>query len=748
MEIGDVNHIISDALGVFPRITRPLAQLVLRKTKGNPLFVLECIRSLVDRGLLRYSFRERCWIWDTDMIASAHIADNVTGLLSTKMTSLAAITQTALKLAACFGNSISSVIVDLMSADPDFSSFRKELVNAVEEGFMINDGPGYKFCHDNVQESAYSLIPTEDLSQFHYRLGMHLYDKANGQQLESLIFVIVDQINRGAVPDAFRVTIADLNHRAASKAMGNTNIVAAYVYASAAVKLLPHDHWKSQYTLSRNVFLLLGNAAYTDGRIDEARSALDQIFQHVKSMKDKVDAYYLKISLLHESQEAKQAYDLCAEVLKALGETFPATLSPNDESILSRIKAIRTTLSAMNDTALMDMDTMKNPHHVSLMRFYSQMTILAYFSNPPMFKQFALRLLELTFDHGVSKYSIMGLVQFATVLNGKLVGDIGESYKVGKMAWKLMTRFDATDLLPGVYLSYYGYIAVHIEPLQACADMLKRGFEVGLCTGDSFIGFINGAHYVQKSLLSGRNLASLETECDYYIRLIDSHSQVMCKMYMGGLHDTIAKLISNETSIDCDKADETRCADVSESQTFYRVVQCFWQGHYDRCMYYSEKYSDNADMSLLKSITITFLGALAFFHSRKKVTPNHRLWKSAKKALTFMKEKGEHNSWNYNNKIKLLEAELSSVTCTPEGASEVMNTYNASIRAARASKFIHEEGLACEFAALHCLKLGQTKDALDLFSKAKTCYSEWGSNVKVESIEKQIEKIATKIGPL
>lgn len=62
------------------------------------------------------------------------------------------------------------------------------------------------------------------------------------------------------------------------------------------------------------------------------------------------------------------------------------------------------------------------------------------------------------------------------VLGGKLVHDVEGAYRVGKMALKLLERFDdSTDLLPSVYLVYYGYIAVHIEPFQSCADMLKRG---------------------------------------------------------------------------------------------------------------------------------------------------------------------------------------------------------------------------------------------------------------------------------
>ena len=38
LEVEDVNHMISDTLGVFPRISMPLSQLVLRKTKVSEIY--------------------------------------------------------------------------------------------------------------------------------------------------------------------------------------------------------------------------------------------------------------------------------------------------------------------------------------------------------------------------------------------------------------------------------------------------------------------------------------------------------------------------------------------------------------------------------------------------------------------------------------------------------------------------------------------------------------------------------------
>jgi predicted ATPase len=84
----EMNLMISGALGMFPRLCRSLSQVVFRKTGGNPFFVQTFLRSLVDKGLLKYNLRGRSWVWDDTKINSENITPNVLDLVSAKMTTL------------------------------------------------------------------------------------------------------------------------------------------------------------------------------------------------------------------------------------------------------------------------------------------------------------------------------------------------------------------------------------------------------------------------------------------------------------------------------------------------------------------------------------------------------------------------------------------------------------------------------------------------------------------------------------
>ncbi len=68
LEAADLNALVSDALGLFPRMSQSLSDIIQRKTEGNPFYVLEFLKSLVERNLLYYSLRERRWLWEAERI--------------------------------------------------------------------------------------------------------------------------------------------------------------------------------------------------------------------------------------------------------------------------------------------------------------------------------------------------------------------------------------------------------------------------------------------------------------------------------------------------------------------------------------------------------------------------------------------------------------------------------------------------------------------------------------------------------
>ncbi len=90
----------------------------------------------------------------------------------------------------------------------------------------------------------------------------------------------------------------------------------------------------------------------------------------------------------------------------------------------------------------------------------------------------------------------------------------------------------------------------------------------------------------------------------------------------------------------------------------------------------------------------------------------------------------------------MLEAEQFSLQ---NKNSEAEASYLAAIDSARSSGFVHEQGLACELAGYHCKNVGDISRACSFFDQAKRCYTEWGSQMKVDSVTQQLDTLSDNV---
>ncbi|MEL6417116.1 MAG: AAA family ATPase, partial [Pseudomonadota bacterium] len=99
-----VNQILSTALRTDVDETDRLSAVLYRKTEGNPFFVNELLKSLVDDGLIRFERAQGRWTWDVDAINKADVGSDVVDFLLGNLGKLPDETKQTLRMAACIGH--------------------------------------------------------------------------------------------------------------------------------------------------------------------------------------------------------------------------------------------------------------------------------------------------------------------------------------------------------------------------------------------------------------------------------------------------------------------------------------------------------------------------------------------------------------------------------------------------------------------------------------------------------------------
>jgi predicted ATPase len=284
---------------------QPLAKLVMQKTRGNPFFVNQFLKTLHSENLIVFDLDTHSWQWDLAQIEAMDITDNVVELIINQVKKLPTQTQKILCLAACIGsffdlNTLS--IVCQQSPSQIFTQLlpavRSSLILPLSEldwQLLIQD---YKFSHDRIQQATYALIEASEKATVHLQIGRLLLAKS-AQESEKL-FKIVDHFNlsRDSIADNYeRLKIANLNLQAGQKAKQATAYSAALKYLTTGIGYLHDRSWIENYQLTFALYQERSELEYLNGNYEQSESLIQLLLSKANSSLAKADLYNSVISL-------------------------------------------------------------------------------------------------------------------------------------------------------------------------------------------------------------------------------------------------------------------------------------------------------------------------------------------------------------------------------------------------------------------------------------------------------------------
>lgn len=126
---------------------------------------------------------------------------------------------------------------------------------------------------------------------------------------------------------------------------------------------------------------------------------------------------------------------------------------------------------------------------------------------------------------------------------------------------------------------------------------------------------------------------------------------------------------------------------------------------------------------------VFFEGLVYFAMGRKAKNRDHL--SRGKNALEFLK-RWDFCKWNFENKIKLLEAEHVHFLGDFELASQL---YEEAIESSRRHKFIQEEAISHELQGMFLYERGLCNDALASLERSVICYRTWGAEAVANRVE-------------
>ena len=147
-----------------------LKRLIIEKTQGNPFFMEEIVRALVEQGVLVRNGATRL----TKPLTEIHVPPTVHGILASRIDALPASEKDLLQTLAVIGKDFPLNLVRHMTASPD--DRLEPMLKGLQAGEFIYEQPAlgeaeYTFKHVLTQEVAYNSVLMERRRLLHERTG-------------------------------------------------------------------------------------------------------------------------------------------------------------------------------------------------------------------------------------------------------------------------------------------------------------------------------------------------------------------------------------------------------------------------------------------------------------------------------------------------------------------------------------------------------------------------------------------------
>lgn len=789
IDLENLNRLVADTLTCSEERAKPLSEQVFQKTRGNPFFATQFLRSLYDEELLEYNVNEGYWQCDIAKVKALAVSDNVVEFMAHKLQKLPNNAQNVLKMAACIGyqfdletlslcyeKSLAETAVDLWAALQEglvlplseiykFFKFFQDVdseANLTSEQLSIN----YKFLHDRVQQATYSLIPEVERKAFHLKIGRLLLKNTQPSQLEEKIFEIVNNLNQGIdliTQQSDKDELASLNLIAGRKAKLATAYEATLKYLTVGLELLAESSWQSHYDLTLNIHLEALEAEYLNTKFEQASQLSEIILANANTLLEKIKVYELKIPFHYSQNQVESAIDTALQVLKLLGISLPK--KPSNLSILRELISTKITVGNKRIEQLASLPEMTDPYKLAAMRLLLAIGPAAANANPALYPLIVFKIVKLSIQYGNSSLSAYGYCMYGMLLS-MMLGDINSGYQFGQLSERLLQQFEAKDLQAKVNFLFNTFIRHWREHIRKTIEPLLEAFQSGIETGDIEYACYSLSGSCQHLIWSGEHLESVAKTQSEYLDVLQKYKQEVIGDFAKPWYQLVLNLLDKSEDryrlIGEVFDEEQRLPILQEANNksgmaltyLAKSILLYLFNNYAHAVEYAqltENYKENiiGTPFLAQHNFYYSLALLALYSSAAKSEQKQYLKKVAAHQKQ-MKKWATHASCNFKHKYELVEAETARVLGQNVKAMEY---YDRAIQGAKTQGYIQEEALANERAAEFYFLQGRQTIAEAYLTQSYSSYSRWGARAKLKDLEERYlllrsPKIDTIIPPI
>ncbi len=740
----DVKKMVDELLRTRQANSGELAHMIYAKTKGNPFYIHRFLQSIFDEGNLFFDFDKKEWCWNVEEIKQMNVSGNVADLMKSTVEKLPAKTIEVLKVAACIGNRFDLQRLSL-SMKMEENALQSLLQVALGEGLIISAASHYKFAHDRIQQTIYSLLSDEEQKQCHLNIGKALSAGVSDEDIYDHIFDLVNHWNIGADRISDRATkefVANLNLLAGRKARASAAYQQAFLYFEKGL-VLSADGWDHNYNFTLQLYGEASEIAFLCGDMDRVEQLVGIILEKARDFNDSIRAYEVKIQKLIAGNKQTEAIELGLTILKRFNIRFPA--HPGKFSTIIGLLKTNMMLRNKQSSFFEELPLMTDPGKLAAYRILSDLLSAGYFAAPNLVPLLIFKMVQLSVKEGLSPKSPFAFGALGYILSA-YIGKVDEGINYGNISLNVSAKLKTEELTARLLMTYYVFLAHWKMRLYDINEELEKAFKSGLETGDNEYTSYLAQNITYNSFYSGVHLQKLADKSETLDGQIVKFRQDLTIVRLRIFRQCIENLINKTSEHDMLAGHilDERILSLSETPQNYSYFQNLYLQKLVLAVIFNKNVEAlayaNTCAKYHESIKGSLLDPIFYFYQSLAITAIYtdiddkrkpELMKKVKANFKRLKKYESLCSENYKHKRILVEAEMFRITGNDTRARSL---YDYAIKIAVQNHMIQDEAISWERTGQY-YRIGKHEQVASFYmNNAITAYQRWGADAKVQQM--------------
>jgi predicted ATPase len=589
LDLNSTHRFVYEVLNSSESETQGLAQLVHRKTNGNPFYLVSFLKSLQEKSHLTFHLGLLQWKWDMDILRQqTMVTDNVVDMLQEKLLRSNE-ARTVLPVAAVLGATFStSMLHPVFQAFQDNELAVKQLgltiiPNDLDEisawlsvceldGYIdqlhissqdVNDrreDTAYRFVHDQVQEAALRLMGSSRLSILRYSVGRALVKdllNSSGNVTKGtpphMVFTAANLINAWSTASTASIEfyasnhaydsqhcptdvdyhdLVNINFAAGNLAMSQASFKKASEYFNNAIDNLGKNCWKEPQQLAARLYCKAAWANYCLGEVEQMREDCDLILQRSElSLLDKVPAYHILMQSYLSLERNNKALQMNLDLLEQLGVRFPKRTLPITLGTMLGLLKCKGLTRGLEDKDIEALPIVDDRKELVIDQTLNHLVTSTYSAKPELIPLVILELANRTIKIGITQHSSVTFA-FLGLLMAAGLEDFEATKSCYHRALALKKRVPSKEVESRLMFTLHEYVFPWFMPQQNCLQPLMTAYNQGLVTGDLENAAYAIMFHCENALFVARPLHLIDEDCGMYSVQLKNYSQMKQRRFV------------------------------------------------------------------------------------------------------------------------------------------------------------------------------------------------------------------------